>query len=56
MLHRCLRALVFPLYVAIAGAADYSTAEIFVWVDSDGLTHISDDPKGIPDDRQNRQG
>ena len=34
--------------LAIGCMADISTAEIFVWVDADGLTHISDDPSAVP--------
>lgn len=49
MLLRTLRGLVFSLSLAIGGVADFSTAEMFVWIDPDGLTHISDDPSGVPD-------
>jgi len=49
MLARFLCSVTFVASVAIGGVADLSTAEIFVWIDADGLTHISDDPSGVPD-------
>jgi hypothetical protein len=43
-----LRALaIVALAVALAAAA---RAELYVWVDADGATHISDDPDAVPAD------
>ena len=49
MLPRRLRAWIGIATATLAGAADFSSAEIFVWIDQAGLTHISDDPSGVPE-------
>ncbi|MGE4607567.1 MAG: hypothetical protein AAEJ52_12575 [Myxococcota bacterium] len=54
MLPRLLCGFVVVATIAIGGVADVSTAEIFIWIDQDGLTHISDDPSGVPDAAKTR--
>ncbi len=56
MLSRIGCGLVVGVFLAVAwfgATAEFSSAEIFVWVDSDGMTHISDDEARIPDDAKN---
>ena len=40
--------------LAIGTTTDFSTAEMFVWVDRDGVTHISDDASRVPTDAKTR--
>lgn len=47
-----------PLYVALACAlsAAAAPAELYVWVDAEGQTHVSDDPKAVPSDAASLPG
>jgi len=45
----------FGCVLAVLGTtADFSSAEMFVWVDRDGMTHISDDASRVPTDARTR--
>ena len=42
--------------LACALSAAVARAELYVWVDAEGQTHVSDDPKAVPSDAASLPG